>query len=52
VRIWRLATGELLATLALHMGAINAIVVSPNQDWFATASSDGKIRIWQLPALA
>jgi WD40 repeat protein len=48
VRVWRLPTGELLATLTQHGGAVNAIAVSPNQRWFVSGGSDGQIYVWQL----
>jgi WD40 repeat protein len=27
---------------------VNAIAISPNQAWFATGASDGRVKIWKL----
>ena len=48
---WRPKEGVLLTTLKEHGGAVNRIVVSPDQSFFASASSDRTVRIWQTRQL-
>ena len=45
--IWSLPDGNLLKTLSGY-NFINSVVTSPNKDFFAAASCDGIIRIWDL----
>lgn len=44
---WRPKEGVLVTTLREHSSSVNRVVVSPDQSFFATASSDGTIRVWQ-----
>jgi WD40 repeat protein len=37
---------SLRRTLAGHTGAVNAVAVSPDGTWLATASSDATVRLW------
>jgi WD repeat-containing protein 61 len=40
--------GELLSDVVAHMYAINYIELSPNKLWFATASQDKTLKIWDM----
>jgi WD40 repeat protein len=44
--IWRVATGEKLATLVGHTDSVVAAAFSPGGRWVATASADSTARIW------
>jgi WD40 repeat protein len=46
VRIWRVAGGKPLRTLAGHVGQISAVAFSPRGDLIGSASTDGIGRIW------
>lgn len=46
IRIWDLATGELLQDVAACMTAINSIAVSPDSTYVVTASEDGYVKVW------
>lgn len=48
---WRPKEGALLMTLREHSAAVNRLVVSPDQSYFASASSDNTVRIWQTKQL-
>jgi len=43
-------TGQRVRTAKAHKGPIRAISFSPNQKYLASASQDGTIKIWELPA--
>jgi WD40 repeat protein len=47
-RIWDPATGECLASLAGHLGTVEAVTFSPSGDLLATASGDATARIWKV----
>lgn len=40
-----------MMTLREHRSAVNRLVVSPDQSYFASASSDRTVRIWQTRQL-
>ena len=42
------STGNLSGTLESHSAAINAVSLSKDNQWFASASNDSSIRLWQL----
>jgi WD40 repeat protein len=48
---WRPKEGVLLTTLKEHSGAVNRLVVSPDQAFFASASADRTVKIWQTRQL-
>jgi WD40 repeat protein len=50
VRIWNVADGALVATLAGHTDSIYALAVPPDGSVLATGSYDQKIILWDLPA--
>ena len=43
--------GVLLTTLREHTGAVNRLAVAPDQSFFASASADRTIKIWQTRQL-
>jgi WD40 repeat protein len=47
IRIWDVATGNLIQTLAGHTGEVNSIAWNATTGQIASGSSDGTIRIWQ-----
>lgn len=47
IKLWDVATGQLVATLIGSSGAIRGMALSPNQKYLASASNDG-IRIWSM----
>jgi len=46
--IWDAMTREQLANLKGHKGDISCMAISPNGKWFATASYDGTILLWEV----
>jgi WD40 repeat protein len=48
---WRPKEGVLLTTLKEHSGAVNRLVISPDQAFFASASADRTVKIWQTRQL-
>lgn len=52
LRRWDLATGELLSTLAGHGADVDAVAVSADGRYAASASGDGTVRVWLLETSA
>ncbi len=48
VRIWNVYNGELLKSLA-HNNALYTVAVSPQQDYLAAGTSDGRVLVWAWP---
>lgn len=48
IKIWRLATNELLYTLTDHISSVNAITFSSNGQILASASDDQTIKLWNV----
>jgi WD40 repeat protein len=48
VRVWDAASGERLAVLEGHTGAVHAVAFSPNGEELVTAGADGTARIWNV----
>ena len=49
LRVWDVATGDVLSTIAAHDGNIRAITFSPDGKSMATAGHDWTIKIWDAP---
>lgn len=43
---WRPKEGVLLTSIREHTDAINRIVISPDQSYFASGSSDSSVKVW------
>jgi len=48
IRVWNLATGELIHILKGHQDSVNAVVLSPDEQIIASASADKTIKLWHL----
>lgn len=48
VRIWEVATGELLKALRGHTGPIHQMAPSHDGKWLATASADRTMHLWDM----
>ena len=49
VRLWSLATGELVTTLTGHTGEITGVAFDPTGTKVAASSADGTILVWPVP---
>ncbi len=47
IKIWEVATGRELRTLAGHIGTVKAIAFSPDAQMLASGGNDGKIKFWE-----
>jgi WD40 repeat protein len=43
------STGDCIARLTGHAGPLSEVGLSPDGDLLASSSSDGTVRLWQLP---
>lgn len=48
VRIWGIATGQLLRELEGHQGGVTRLLFSPNGNYLVSASYDGMLRLWGI----
>lgn len=48
VKIWSLATGDLLFTLRGHVGNITDLAVNSSNTLLASSSDDKTVRVWEL----
>ncbi|HVY19566.1 MAG TPA: WD40 repeat domain-containing protein [Bauldia sp.] len=48
IKLWDVATGELIRTYAGHTDAITALTFSQDGAYFASASDDTTVRIWNV----
>ena len=48
IKIWEVATGRLLRTLAEHIEDVNSVAYSPNGAYLASGSGDETIKIWEV----
>jgi WD40 repeat protein len=51
VRLWDLATGNLLATLPAEQESLSRVDLSPTGRWLATLDFKGQVRLWDLTAV-
>lgn len=50
LRIWNAIDGTLVAELSGHGGEIHAIEISPDATFMLSASQDGTVAVWGIPA--
>lgn len=48
VKLWNLDTGDLVYTCRGHLGEISILAVSPDNSVFASACTNGEVRVWRL----
>ncbi|RKU12549.1 hypothetical protein C6503_17325 [Candidatus Poribacteria bacterium] len=48
VNLWKVESGEKIATLAEHIGWVNAVAFSPNADTVISGGDDETLRIWDI----
>jgi WD40 repeat protein len=48
IKLWNLATGELLTTLSGHSSAVESIAITPDGQILASGSADSTIKLWKL----
>ncbi|OUL34394.1 serine/threonine protein kinase, partial [Nostoc sp. T09] len=48
IKLWNLATGELIRTLTGHSNLVRAIAISPDGKTLASGSYGGTIKLWNL----
>ena len=46
IKVWELATGQIVHTLIGHTGPVSSVVISPDGQTFVSGSKDYTIKIW------
>jgi WD40 repeat protein len=46
IRVWEVATGRKVRTLAGHTGWVTSLAFSPDSKWLASASLSGAVKLW------
>lgn len=49
ISVWDTATGAVVSDLAGHTGDVESVVFTPDGRGLVSGSSDGTVRLWQLP---
>ncbi|MFO0045058.1 MAG: WD40 repeat domain-containing protein, partial [Armatimonadota bacterium] len=48
IKLWGVASGELMATLEGHTGRVNSVAFSPDGGTLASGSGDRAIKLWDV----
>jgi len=51
VRVWDLASGQLVRTLTGHTNIVEAVAVTPDGKQIVSGSADHTVRVWNLPGV-
>jgi WD40 repeat protein len=49
IKLWHLATGQLIRTLKGHLSSVNSIAISPDGETLVSGSADKTIKLWRVP---
>ena len=48
IRLWELTSGKRLWTFSGHAAAVTALRFSPNDEFFLSGDSSGKLKFWAM----